>query len=1134
MTLYIDTKLHFLDANITTVASWHSSLPLIAVGSYNQEKGGCVTIFQESGLALEGCDWPTLLSNQVTALEWHPTRRLLVVGWDGGELYIWLEYSWARLEAPHSAALTTIKFSFGGGRLLASDVNGSLSGWQSNSGAPLTSFHHQLGDIITHIAFCAPRASGEASIRSLARAAIAGDENALDVLAAWRPRTTARLREGTQPDNHACYAAQDNGILMYIDHTGACSEVLNAPGNIVFLRVIGNNYLLTAWESAGALSLTRFSISEDGSLTTDSHVRMTARNGQSVVLVGNFSISIITGDTVIRIWDSENGENDVLPDEKEVMADGDIFTSLAYCNLTDTLCCGTSQGNLYLWRRDHRNKWKLISSSSVKGTIKEVSWGSEGLMNPLLYVNCITSAYILREQPISWGYSSNVTMVQKCANEIVVNSLSDLASTINTSITIRAFAYKDQYVAVGDGKEVQVWQCCEDNKTKFSLVHKFLWKTDVLIIHQDILVGVVTPHIECRSVSGNQLGILLSSENEGEPIGITNTHSYIVISTMDGSLKLAEITKKGLKMPYPVKNCYQVIEDFGEVMRAAVNCTGKFICLSVANAGLAPDPSLYLWDAANDVITNKNLPDNMSPPYQSVPIAIVWDTQDPRLVAVQFRSAECDHIHLYFCHEGTLYEYKNWNTIDSNDFMTEYMLCSLYAPNVVILVQQNIKRILMPEFNDFKDPDPIILKQMLDFLYKMSIGQLEKAVVTGTNLANGKNSVIWNSLAKECVNRLRPDVGAVCLSKMGNIRGALMMRKIMNSPNYDDLSKVGVLAINLGLIDQAEILFKKAERPDLVTRLISAKEGGLSMIANSSDEGENVLLLKTAQHKLAKVTWSSGESTQAIKLFEKTGTHVPHVPRLLVQQGQINTLSQYAWNSKDTKLIMWWGHYLESIGDLDSALEAYKQAEDYGEQTRLLCHMERIAEAEVICNKTPAAMYQMARYLEMQPDKTEGAVKLYLKCGVISAAIRVAAEARDWPLVWRAGASSPQHALYAAYVLENAGQTEQAITLYQKTEEHQLINDRQYQFSKGALSWSSLLKYRWTEKIKNNREALAVGMDVIAKAFDMSATAHRGVGRPSAEAKCWRGYLRQDAHMRSTPRPVSTAGAETKEYNRNN
>lgn len=517
--------------------------------------------------------------------------------------------------------------------------------------------------------------------------------------------------------------------------------------------------------------------------------------------------------------------------------------------------------------------------------------------------------------------------------------------------------------------------CSKEIDTKFSLIRSFPWKTDVLIIYNDVLVGVVNPHIECYSIAGNSLGILPSTESEGEPIGVTNTNKYIVIATMDGTLKLAEITKKGLRMPYPPKNCYQLIEDFGEVMRASVNCTGRYICLSIANAGLAPDPRLYLWDVANDVITNSLLNESSAPPYQSVPIAILWDTNDPRIVAVHMRSADFDRVHLFFCHEGNLFEYKNWCASDEY-FMTDFILCSLYIPYVVILSQQNIQKILMHEFEDLTDHKANNIHQVSDFLYYMTTGHLEKAVVVGTNISGGKSSIIWDSLAKECVARKRPDVGAVCLGKKGNIKGALMMRKVMNKDDLDDTCKVAVLAVNLGMIEEAEKLFREAQRPDLLMRVISAKEGGLNEITASTNDGENVLLIKSAQHKLAKVLWANGENSAALKLFESAGTLVPHVPRLLIGQGQATVLAEYVANSSDTSLITWWGHYLESVGDLDGALNAYVRANDFGEQARLLCHVDRIDEAEKVCQKNRPAMFQMARYLEMQPNKTEAAVKV--------------------------------------------------------------------------------------------------------------------------------------------------------------
>lgn len=60
---------------------------------------------------------------------------------------------------------------------------------------------------------------------------------------------------------------------------------------------------------------------------------------------------------------------------------------------------------------------------------------------------------------------------------------------------------------------------------------------------------------------------------------------------------------------------------------------------------------------------------------------------------------------------------------------------------------------------------------------------------------------------------------------------------------------------------------------------------------------------------------------------------------------------------------------------------------------------------------------------------------MYIKCGAISSAIRVATEASAWNLVWRAGSTTAIHALHAASILESAGQNEQAISLYQKAGE---------------------------------------------------------------------------------------------------
>lgn len=49
MTLYFDTKVQFLDSDaISTISVWHPIENLFAVASYSQERGGFVTLFDDT------------------------------------------------------------------------------------------------------------------------------------------------------------------------------------------------------------------------------------------------------------------------------------------------------------------------------------------------------------------------------------------------------------------------------------------------------------------------------------------------------------------------------------------------------------------------------------------------------------------------------------------------------------------------------------------------------------------------------------------------------------------------------------------------------------------------------------------------------------------------------------------------------------------------------------------------------------------------------------------------------------------------------------------------------------------------------------------------------------------------------
>lgn len=75
-------------------------------------------------------------------------------------------------------------------------------------------------------------------------------------------------------------------------------------------------------------------------------------------------------------------------------------------------------------------------------------------------------------------------------------------------------------------------------------------------------------------------------------------------------------------------------------------------------------------------------------------------------------------------------------------------------------------------------------------------------------------------MAKMCVKSRRLDVAFVCLGNMGHARGAKALREAIKYPELD--ARVAVLAIQLGLLDDAERLLKSCKRYDLLNELYQA------------------------------------------------------------------------------------------------------------------------------------------------------------------------------------------------------------------------------------------------------------------------------------------------------------------------
>lgn len=93
------------------------------------------------------------------------------------------------------------------------------------------------------------------------------------------------------------------------------------------------------------------------------------------------------------------------------------------------------------------------------------------------------------------------------------------------------------------------------------------------------------------------------------------THHFMTIFTMNGFLKVYDISKHEPKMLVPPKSGYDLFGNFGEIIMAKCNVTGTHLALTIATESLVPDGKMYIWDMEKNKLyhydfLNKNKPNN--------------------------------------------------------------------------------------------------------------------------------------------------------------------------------------------------------------------------------------------------------------------------------------------------------------------------------------------------------------------------------------------------------------------------------------------------------------------------------------------------------------------------------------------
>ncbi|KAM4624504.1 intraflagellar transport protein 140 homolog [Polymixia lowei] len=1087
MAVYFDHRIEAPESSgVPSQVAWHSTQPILAVASNSSSTGGNIDLYLQQGECVESCHIER--PDQPTALRWHPVRPVLALGWENGEVLLLTHPSGEQTALPdtHASCITLLEWSSLGSRLVTGDQMGVLAVWKLDARGRLQGTHlvkHEYSKPLTCCIF-RPPPPGE-DVAKLARAAVSGDQTALDKFNWRKDGRTDSLKMGPQ-EGLMFYISTADGKVHCVDERGKTSALLSVDSPVQKLFYLERREALAVVTET--LMLSQYTLGPEGGAQELMKVKLSGQSGHNADMVSteNGLLITATGEQVIRLWDLERDDNYVLSlDESLGFERGEVINCVSYCVGKEILAAGTSHGRIAMWRMvvqpsnsgDTKALWKLQTPTEVDGNVTQLQWGSS--LN-LLAANSLTTVLILCEHVMSAHFSQQVAAVQLTPSQLSITQFSTGERlTLRADMHIKGVCVTKDMVTVWSGRQVTVYEL---TGTHLRNTGSFQCESQVLAVHGENIYTVEPNRVQVRTPQGTVKQLLSFSEAEGNPVLLSVCQAYLVVGTDTAHVKVFDLTRREAKAHCNAKNLPEQIANLGALRSVKCNANGNQVSILISQVNGRPDHKVHFYDVEMDTVTHFDFftgrpPSGTSPPEDNdrqrsqatelsgrCPVSHFWDESEPRLfvcetVPVGSESSSSSHLDMvdisvvtFFCTQehGLLLQdcyprAASLQALLALDVPHYYFTCrpgerdpgplEVSAPALpspasglppAAQAPHMVSRRALRDFVGLENCEKATRDAMLNFSFYLTIGNMDDAF---KSIKLIKSVAVWENMARMCVKNRRLDVARVCLGNMGNARPAQALRKAEAEPEPE--AQVAVLAVQLGMLEDAEKLYKSCQRYDLLNKFYQAC--GRWQQAVEIAESHDRIHLRSTYYSYAKYLETMGDKNLALAYYEKSDTHRFEVPRML--QDDSSSLENYVNKKKDKNIYKWWAQYLESQSDMDSALRYYDYAQDYLSLVRVHCYLGNIQKASEIANDTGnrAASYHLARQYEGH-DEIKQAVHFYTRAQAYNNAIRLCKEnGLDDQLMNLALLSNPEDMMEAAcYYEEKGSHMDRAVLLYHK------------------------------------------------------------------------------------------------------